>query len=63
MSLFDRPAVRASGFAALAFFVGLALGNGYKTGEALRGEAQWYRDWCGHKLAEHQEKDYEKYGR
>jgi hypothetical protein len=51
-ALEHRPA-RLWGFIGLAFFVGLAAGNGWATHRALDGEAQWFRGWCGQQVQSH----------
>ena len=66
-SYLDRPTVKQLGVTAFVFLVGLAIGNGYRTTEALQGSARWWEqqvkahehlqsanDWkaCGQLLGE-----------
>lgn len=63
---FARPSIKALGITGAVFFLGLALGNGYRTQDALRGQSQWYRQWCGQqverKLEQHEMHDALIYG-
>jgi hypothetical protein len=65
-AFFQSPVVKAAGVAGAMFFLGLAIGNGWQTREALQGQGRWYRGWCGqqvHKtLFEHEREDHILYG-
>lgn len=46
-TFFERPTIKTLGIAGFCLMLGLALGNGLQTAEALEGQGQWYRGWCG----------------
>lgn len=47
MRFFDRPTVKQLGITGFVFLVGLALGNGYRTTDAMAGQAAWLHEQCG----------------
>ncbi len=63
---FEKPTVKTFGIAAFCLFLGLALGNGIQTSEAMTGQAQWFRGWCERKvsarLADHEKLDRRTFG-
>ncbi len=49
-TFFELPTVKTAGIAAFCLFLGLAIGNGIQTSEAMTGQAQWFRGWCGRQV-------------
>ena len=51
---FERPTVKNFAITVFAFMLGLALGNGHKTGEALQGQRDWYKKvYCPQAIEKH----------
>ncbi len=65
-SFFEKPTVKHLGVVGFALMLGMAIGNGWATHNALQGQAAWLHEWCGKqvktRIIQHQERDLALYG-
>ncbi len=63
---FERPSVKQAGVVIAALFLGMAIGNGWATQDALKGEGAWWQRYCHQQvqqqLQNHKQADVAKYG-
>lgn len=63
---FDRPTTKQVGVVGAALVIGLAIGNGYRTTDAMADQARWLHDWCGQQVkktvVKHQAEDVATFG-
>lgn len=55
---FERPTVKNLAITAMAFLLGLAVGNGWATHEAMQGQAAWWQGKVRREVATARRQEY-----